>query len=144
MKITAKNIKNFQVQIEAGNHSFIADEPFGIGDDAGPDPYSLLLSALGSCKVMTVLMYARKKGWPLENVEVSLNIHKSHAKDCENCETDPEARISVIEADLTLEGDLTEEQIKRLGEISEHCPVHRTLSGEIQITTKLGTTPLKE
>ncbi len=62
MKVTAKNLKNLQVQIKAGNHTLIADEPLGVGDDAGPDPYALLLSSLGSCKVMTVLMYARKKG----------------------------------------------------------------------------------
>lgn len=137
MKVTAKNIKNYQVQIEAGNHSFIADEPLGVGDDVGPDPYALLLSALGACKVMTVLMYARKKRWPLEDVEVSLEIQKIHAKDCKDCESDPDAMVSMIEAEISFCGKLTDEQIDRLGEISTHCPVHRTLTGEINIKTKV-------
>jgi len=137
MKVTAKNLENLQVKITVGNHSLIADEPLGIGDDAGPDPYALLLSALGACKVMTVQMYARKKNWPLEDVEVSLETYKIHAKDCENCESDPDAKVSIIEAEISFVGDLTDKQIERLGEISERCPVHRTLSGEIKITTKL-------
>lgn len=137
MKVTAKNLKNLQVQIKAGNHTLIADEPLGVGDDAGPDPYALLLSSLGSCKVMTVLMYARKKGWPLEDVEVSLETYKIHARDCENCESDPDAMVSMIEAEISFSGDLTDEQIDRLGEISTHCPVHRTLTGEIKIKTKV-------
>lgn len=137
MKVTAKSLKNYQVQIEAGSHSFIADEPGGVGDDAGPNPYALLLSALGSCKVMTVLMYARKKGWPLEGVEVSLETYKIHAKDCENCESDPNAMVSIINAEISFSGDLTDEQIERLGEISTHCPVHRTLTNEIKIMTKV-------
>ena len=137
MKVTAKNIKNYQVQIEAGNHAFIADEPLGVGDDAGPNPYALLLSALGACKVMTVLMYARKKGWPLEDVKVSLETHRIHAKDCKDCESDPNAKVTIIEAEVSFKGDLSEEQIKRLGEISEHCPVHKTLTSEIKISTKV-------
>ena len=137
MKVTAKNLKNYQVQIEAGNHQFIADEPLGVGDDAGPNPYTLLLSALGACKVMTVLMYARKKGWPLKDVEVSLETYRIHAKDCKDCESDPNAKVTVIEADVAVQGDLSKEQIKRLGEISEHCPVHKTLTSEIKITTKV-------
>ncbi|MDF1519406.1 MAG: OsmC family protein [Brevefilum sp.] len=137
MKVTAKNLTNLQVQLKAGNHVFIADEPLGVGDDAGPDPYALLLSALGACKVMTVLMYARKKGWPLEDVEVSLETYKIHAKDCENCESDPDAMVSMIEAEISFGGDLTDEQIDRLGEISTHCPVHRTLTGEIKVKTEV-------
>jgi len=137
MKVTAKNLKNLQVEIKAGNHTLIADEPLGVGDDAGPDPYALLLSSLGSCKVMTVLMYARKKGWPLEDVEVSLETYKIHASDCENCESDPDAMVSMIEAEISFSGDLTDEQIDRLGEISTHCPVHRTLTGEIKVKTEV-------
>jgi putative redox protein len=137
MKVTAKNIENLQVQIAAGNHSLVADEPLGVGDDAGPDPYALLLSALGACKVMTVLMYARKKKWPLEEVEVSLETYKIHAKDCKECESNPDAKVSIIEAEVSFSGDLTDEQVIRLGEISEHCPVHRTLTGEIKIKTSV-------
>jgi len=137
MKVTAKNIKNYQVQIEAGNHAFIADEPEGVGDDAGPNPYALLLSALGACKVMTVLMYARKKGWPLEDVEVSLETYRIHARDCKGCESDPDAKVTVIEAEVAFQGELSDAQIQRLGEISEHCPVHKTLTSEINISTTI-------
>jgi len=135
MKVTAKSLKNLQVQINVGKHEFIADEPLGFGDDQGPDPYALLLSSLGACKVMTVLMYARKKGWPVEDVEVNLETFKIHAKDCKDCESNPNARVDIIEVDIRFVGDLSDEQRKRLEEISTHCPVHRTLTSEIKIYT---------
>lgn len=135
MKVTAKSLENLQVQINVGKHEFIADEPMGIGDDQGPDPYALLLSSLGACKVMTVLMYARKKGWPVEDVEVTLETYKIHAKDCKECESNPDAKVDIIEVDIRFVGDLTDEQRKRLEEISKRCPVHRTLTSEIKIFT---------
>ena len=135
MKVTAKSLENLQVQINVGKHEFISDEPLGFGDDQGPDPYALLLSALGSCKVMTVLMYARKKGWAVEDVEVSLETYKLHAKDCKDCESNPNAKVDIIEVDIKFVGDLTEVQRKRLEEISTRCPVHRTLTSEIKIYT---------
>ena len=135
MKVTDRNIQNVQVEIEAGRHTFVADEPLDVGDDAGPDPYALLLSALGACKVMTVLMYARRKDWPLEKVEVELRTYKVHARDCEDCETDPDARVDIIETELLFSGDLSPEQVQRLEEISKRCPVHRTLTGEVKIRT---------
>jgi putative redox protein len=138
MKVYARNSRNFQVEITAGNHTLLADESLGVGDDAGPDPYALLLSALGACKVMTVIMYATRKGWNLTDVEVMLETYKVHAKDCEDCESDPDARVDIIEVELRLNGDLSADQIQRLGEISERCPVHRTLTGEIKIRTKVG------
>jgi len=136
MKVTAKSLKNFQVEITSGEHSFVSDEPIGVGDDAGPDPYALLLSSLGACKVMTVMMYARKKSWPVEKIEISLDTHKIHAKDRENCESDPNAKVDIIDVDIKFTGALSQEQIQRLKEISEHCPIHRTLTGEIKINTK--------
>jgi putative redox protein len=138
MRVIARNAQNVQVEIIAGSHTLLADEPLDVGDDAGPDPYALLLSALGACKVMTVMMYARRKGWHLENIEVGLETYKIHAKDCEDCESNPDARVDIIEVSLKLEGNLTPEQIQRLEEISERCPVHRTLTGEIKIRTKVG------
>ena len=138
MRVIARNTQNMQVEISAGSHKLLADETLGVGDDAGPDPYALLLSALGACKVMTVMMYARRKGWQLEHVEIGLETYKIHAKDCEDCESDPDARVDIIDADLKFEGNLTSEQIRRLEEISERCPVHRTLTGEIKIRTKVG------
>ena len=72
MKVIAKSLTNVKVEVQSGRHKFIADEPAGVGDDAGPDPCALLLRALGACKVMTVMMYARRKGWQLNHVEVRL------------------------------------------------------------------------
>jgi len=138
MKVFARNARNVQVEISTGNHTLLADEPLGVGDDAGPDPYALLLSALGACKVMTVIMYARRKGWQLERIEVELEIYKVHAKDCDDCESNPDAKVDIIDVELNFEGNLTLEQIQQLEEISERCPVHRTLTGEIKIRTKAG------
>ena len=110
------------------------------GDDAGPNPYGLLLSALGSCKVMTSHMYAERKGWPLEAVHVSLSTHQIHAKDCQDCDSNPEAKVDIIEVEIKFEGPLDEEQQARLREISDRCPLHRTLTSETKIRTSLAAT----
>ena len=137
MLVNAKSSKNVQVEIKTGRHEFIADEPIGIGDDAGPDPYSLLLSSLAACTIMTVQMYARRKGWQLEDVELSLSTRKVHAKDCEDCESKGSAKVDIIECEIQFEGELDESQIKRLVEIANRCPVHRTLTSETKIHTFL-------
>jgi putative redox protein len=137
MIVTARSLTGYQVEITSGNHRFVADESVGAGDDAGPDPYGLLLAALGACKVMTVQMYARRKEWPLESAEVKLTIHKIHARDCEDCESDPNARVDIIEAELTFHGDLTPEQISLLAQIADRCPVHRTLTSETKIRSRV-------
>ena len=89
--------EDLQVELTAGRHRWLADEPLGVGDDKGPNPYDLLLGALAACKVMTCKMYAGRKGWSLEAAEVSLNTSKVHARDCEVCESDPNARVDIIE-----------------------------------------------
>jgi putative redox protein len=137
MKLTAQSSTNVQVRIKAGRHEIIADEPLGVGDDAGPDPYSLLLSSLAACTIMTVRMYAKRKNWPVEDVELSLSTQKIHAKDCEDCESDPNARVDIIERQIRFKGDLTPEQIDRLSDIASKCPVHRTLTSETVIRTEL-------
>ena len=137
MKITAQSSTNFQVRITSGRHELIADEPLDIGDDAGPDPYALLLSALAACTIMTVKMYAKRKNWSLEDVELSLSTHKIHAKDCEDCESDPNAKVDVIERQISFKGDLTQDQIDRLADIASKCPVHRTLTSETVIRTEV-------
>ena len=134
MTITARNLSNLKVEIKAGSHTLVADEPIEYGgEDAGPSPYDLLLSALAACKVMTAQMYARRKGWPLEEVAVSLNTYKIHARDCEDCESDPNSRVDIIEGHIDFKGDLTSEQRERLKEIADRCPVHRTLTTETKI-----------
>jgi putative redox protein len=123
--------------IEAGGHHLVSDEPVEWGGaDAGPTPYDLLLAALGSCTAITLQMYARHKAWPLEGIEVRLRHEKIHARDCADCET-KEGRIDRIEREIVLRGALDDGQRARLLEIADRCPVHRTLSAEIRISTRL-------
>ncbi len=140
MAIKAQSIENFQVEINVNNSEHIVrvDEPIAVGgDNTGPTPYDMLLGALSACKIVTTQMYARRKQWPLEGVEVNMSTRKVHAKDCETAESDPNARIDVIDTEIRFLGDLDEEQIERLKEISERCPVQRTLTSETIIKTTL-------
>jgi putative redox protein len=134
MGVEARSIGGYQVEITAGRHRWVADEPVAAGgEDAGPNPYDLLLGALAACKLITVQMYAQRKGWPLAGVEIKLSRHKIHARDCEDCESDPEAKVDIIESELSFQGDLTSEQIERMAQIADRCPVHRTLTSETKI-----------
>ena len=120
-------------EITAGNHRLVADEPKEAGgSDEGPDPYSLLLAALGACTSMTLQLYARRKGWPLEKVEVKLSHSRIHAEDCAECAT-TQGYITRIERRIALAGPLSDEQKTRLLEIAQHCPVHKTLTTEMSI-----------
>ncbi|OBI74468.1 OsmC family protein [Mycobacterium asiaticum] len=122
-------------QISAGRHTLVADEPEPIGDDAGPTPYDLLLSALGACTSMTVRMYANRKGWPLERVRVALRHRRIHAKDCADCETKI-GWVDHIDREIELTGDLDDAQRQRLMQIANRCPVHQTLTSAVHITTR--------
>ena len=127
----------FAQQIATGRHRLKSDEPESVGGtDTGPSPYDLLLAALGSCTSITVGMYARKKNWPLERVTVWLRHSKIYAADCLECET-REGMLDRIERDVRFEGPLSAEQHSRLLEIANKCPVHRTLTSEINIRTRL-------
>src|SRR3954463_14456807 len=127
----------FVQEVATGTHLLLGDEPIeGGGADTGPSPYDLLLAALGTCKSITVSMYARTKKWPLERVVVRLAHSKVHAEDCRDCHT-KEGMLDRIECDLEFEGPLSAEQGARLLEIASHCPVHRTLTSEINIRTRL-------
>jgi len=126
----------FAQEIHAGPHRLHADEPLTSGGtDTGPSPYDLLLAALGACTSMTVAMYARRKAWPLEEVTVHLRHSKIHAADCAECET-KEGMLDRIERDVHFSGSLTDEQRSKLLEIANKCPVHRTLTSEIDIVTR--------
>lgn len=132
--VTVTSHANLQNVVRSGEHSFITDEPREAGgDDAGPDPYTLLLGALGSCISMTTMLYARRKRWPLERVTVRLRQQRLHAKDCEECQRSEDGFVHRIERAISFQGDLSDEQRVRLHEIAHKCPVHRTLTSEIVI-----------
>lgn len=135
-EVTVTSLRNLQNEVRYGDdQKLLIDEPESLGGEgAGPDPYTLLLSALGGCISMTVTLYARRKGWPLERVQVRLRQQRIHAKDCVECTRAVEGFIHRIERSVTLVGDLTEEQHARLQEIAHKCPVHKTLSSEIVVT----------
>lgn len=127
----------FTQKIIIGSHVLTADEPIiNGGKDTGPSPYDFLLAALGSCTSMTLRMYAKLKKFPLEQVIVKLKHEKIHVDDCIGCENN-NSKIDHIERLIELEGTLTQEQRTQLLEIANKCPVHRTLTSKIIITTKL-------
>ncbi|HEY4256766.1 MAG TPA: OsmC family protein [Candidatus Udaeobacter sp.] len=124
---------SFKQEISAGKHRLVADEPVSAGGgDAGPDPYDYLLAALGVCTSMTVGFYARRKQIPLENITLSLWHSRIHAKDCQECET-REGMVDRIDVEVKLTGALSAEQHAALMDIAAKCPVHRTLTSEINI-----------
>ncbi len=129
--VTVTSLSNLQNEVSYGEgQTFIIDEPAGLGDGRGPDPYTLIL---GSCISLTITLYARRKEWPLERVTVRLRQARVHAKDCAECEASAEGFVHRIERSVILEGELTDEQRERLQEIGHKCPVHKTLSSEIVI-----------
>ncbi len=127
--------------VYTGAHHLCADEPRRLGGaDRGPNPYELLLAALGACTSMTVRMYAERKSLPLETVEVRLRHARVHAEDCDECES-TEGYVDRIERVVHLAGELDEAQHQRLLEIADRCPVHKTLHNEIHIVTTAGRAP---
>ncbi|WP_375161277.1 alpha/beta fold hydrolase [Bradyrhizobium sp. RDT46] len=126
----------FNQSIIVGPHRLVADEPAAAGgEDAGPGPYDLLLAGLGACTSMTMRLYADRKSLPLDRVTVALKHSKIYAKDCAECDT-REGMLDQIERDITIDGALDAEQRRKLMEIADKCPVHRTLTSEIRIVTK--------
>jgi putative redox protein len=119
-----------------GEHRLKADEPVEAGGaDAGPNPYEFVLAALGTCACITVRMYAQRQQWSLEGVHITLRHSKIHADDCAACATEIRT-IDKIEMEISLSGNLSEDQRRRLLEVADRCPVHRTLTSTVQIETR--------
>ncbi|MGH2559568.1 MAG: OsmC family protein [Thermomicrobiales bacterium] len=129
--------KAFATNVRTATHELVADEPVADGGDGlGLSPYDMLLSALGSCTAMTLQLYAKRKGWPLERVQVTLEFDRIHEVDSEHVEN-ASRRIDRIQRAFVLDGPLTDEQRARLLEIAARCPVHRTITGRPRIIDKL-------
>jgi putative redox protein len=135
--IIGEKNKQFTRTVFSDTHSWLADEPtsFG-GGDLGPDPYEHLLAALGTCTSMTIRMYANRKNLPLDDVSVVLSHSRQHREDCENCDAEPR-QIEVLQKLVTLKGDLSDAERRRLLEIADRCPVHRTLHSTLAVRTEL-------
>ena len=137
VEVSETRIGNLTQRISAGRHVLLADEPTAAGgDDAGPTPYDYLLAALGSCTSMTMRLYADHKGLAAERFTVRLSHRRIHAQDCADCET-TDGDIGEITRDITIEGDIPEAARARLMDIADRCPVHRTLTHEIKIRSRL-------
>ncbi len=134
--VTVRTIpgRKLACEVDDGRHQWIADEPPEAGEDIGPDPYDMLLASLGACAAMTMVMYARRKGWPLEGVTVRSRHTRHEAPLSDGSGT---RRWQEIVRDLALTGDLDDAQRTRLLEIAGRCPVTRTLQGELVIVDVL-------
>ena len=134
-EVVVSSTMNLQNRVQYGEgQEMIIDEPKRMGGEGlGPDPYTMVLAALGGCISMTLSLYARRKNWRLERVTVRLRASRIHARDCGECEHGTEGFVHRIERSVIVEGDLSDEQRARLQEIAHKCPVHKMLTSEIVI-----------
>lgn len=137
MSITARLIENYQVELTNDRHIFSADEPKDIGgEDSAPNPYDYLLGGLAACKIITMQMYAQRKGWQIDGVTMTVAHHREDSADCDDCAS-TSGKVDIITVAMAFSGDLDADQIERLKQISEKCPVHRTITNEVVIRSQL-------
>lgn len=135
LRVSEVDPEGFLQDIQNGPwHHAVADEPEAYGGtNRGMSPYGFLAAGLGACTSMTIRMYARRKGWPLDHVRVDVTHDKVHAQDAGQ----PSTKVDRFTREIMLEGDLDAEQRARLMEIADKCPVHQTLERSSEITTVL-------
>jgi putative redox protein len=139
--VVVRSESGLRQEVTAGRHTLLADEPQSAGGtDAGPDPYALLLAALGACTAMTLRLYAARKKWPLGEIRIELSHSHGYAEDCVACER-PEARVGRITRSIVLSGPLDAEQVARLAVIARLCPVHKTLTAGVQVSDEVSIQP---
>ncbi|MEM7319374.1 MAG: bifunctional alpha/beta hydrolase/OsmC family protein [Pseudomonadota bacterium] len=137
VRVTEADPAGFLQDIQAGpRHHVVADEPVSYGGtDQGMTPYGFVSAGLGACTSMTIRMYARRKKWPLEQVNVDVSHDKVHAQDAGTAGAD--GKVDTFVRRISLSGALDQDQRARLLEIADKCPVHRTLEGSSHIETVL-------
>ncbi len=138
-QITATLSSGTEVELSNGRHSWRADEPVNVGGtDNGPNPYELLLGSLAACTCITLAIYCRHKKIALDSVTASYDFNRIHAKDCEECDDDARGFIDHITSNVLIGGDFDDAQKKRLAEIAQRCPVHKTLAKGMSISDRVG------
>lgn len=131
--ITVRSIDGYQNEIIAGDHVVFVDEPADVGgNDTGPNPYELLLGALGACTSITVTMYAARKKWDLQQVQIDLDLDRNYAQDCADC-AEKDTKLDRVTVRVGLRGNLDDQQRQRLFDIAKRCPVHQTLKSSFRI-----------
>ncbi len=132
-QITAKLTSGMAVQMSYGRHDWRADEPLSAGGtDTAPNPYELLLGSLAACTCVTISWYCQHKKIPLESVSTTYDFSRVHADDCKDCDIPDKGFIEKITSNVHIEGDFDEAQRKRLAQIAQRCPVHKTLAHGVQ------------
>ena len=133
--VTATLTAGTVVTISNGRHEWTGDEPVAAGGtDSGPDPYELLLGALAACTCATISLYCKHKGLKLESVAASLDFSRIHADDCADCDDDAKGMLEHVVSNVNIEGDFDDAQRKRLAQIAQRCPVHKTLANGVRFT----------
>ncbi len=131
-QITAELTTGMAVRLSNGRHEWTGDEPLELGGtDTGPNPYELLLGSLAACTCITLAFYCKRKGIALDRVSTHYDFSRVHADDCADCDDPKIGFIDKITSKVHIEGDFDETQRKRLAEIAERCPVHKTLANGV-------------